>query len=99
MMAIKSTLAIPALLLVLSSASILCAAQSTGGPSIEETRPPGWDRPPEQAAVDACSGRKELERVQFVDGKGKKRKWACVTVGGVFAARPGVAMAKVTNPK
>ena len=67
------------------------AAAQTGGPSKAETTPPGSARPPAQAAIDACVGKAEGDRVQFTDAKGKKRKWACVTVDGVLAARSGVA--------
>ena len=66
-------------------------AQATGGPSSKETTPPGANRPPEQAAIDACQGKKEGERVMFTDSKGKKRRWICVPVGDVVAARSGVA--------
>jgi hypothetical protein len=69
----------------------LASAQSTGGPSAAETTPPGADKPPEQQAIDACVGKKEGDRVRFVTAKGKKRHWACVTVGGVLAARSGIA--------
>jgi hypothetical protein len=69
----------------------IASAQSTGGPSAAETTPPGADKPPEQQAIDACVGKKEGDRVRFVTSKGKKRHWACATVGGVLAARSGIA--------
>jgi hypothetical protein len=71
--------------------SQLAAAQGTGGPSKAETTPPGSARAPEQAAIDACVGKAEGDRVVFTDAKGKKRKWTCVSVNGVLAARSGVA--------
>jgi hypothetical protein len=77
----------------------LAMAQSTGGPSVAETTPPGWNSPPSQPAIDACLGKKEGDRVQFVDPKGKTRQWGCVTVKGVLAARSGVPTAKVKSPK
>ena len=77
----------------------LATAQSTGGPSTAETTPPGANKAPEQAAIDACKDKKEGERVRFTDAKGKKRHWACVTVDGVMAARSGVATAARTVPK
>ena len=69
----------------------LALAQSTGGPSAAETTPPGANRPPEQAAIDACKDKKEGERVRFTTAKGKKRHWTCTTVDGVLAARSGIA--------
>lgn len=69
----------------------VAAAQGTGGPSAAETTPPGANKAPERAAIDACKDKKEGDRVQFIDAKGKKRKWACVTVDGVLAARSGIA--------
>lgn len=79
--------------------SQFAAAQGTGGPSKAETTPPGSNRPPEQAAIDACSGKAEGDRVQFTDAKGKKRKWTCVTVDGVLAARSGVATPALPKKK
>ncbi len=69
----------------------LAAAQATGGPSADETASPQSGKAPEQAAIDACSGKKEGDRVYFVTAKGKKRHWACTSVDGVLAARSGVA--------
>jgi hypothetical protein len=83
-----SLAAISALLL-----SGLAAAQSTGGPSKEESTPPGASKAPEQAAIDACKDHKAGDRVKFVDGKGKTRKWGCAMVGDVLAARSGVGTA------
>jgi hypothetical protein len=71
----------------------LAIAQSTGGPSSAEATPPGANTPPEKAAIDACVGKKEGDRVRFTTAKGKKRNWACATVDGVLAARSGVATA------
>jgi hypothetical protein len=68
-------------------------AQGTGGPSKDETSPPQANKAPEQAAIDACKDKKEGDRVQFVDAKGKKRKYGCTMVDGVLAARSGVATA------
>ena len=83
-------------LAMLAALSTLCvsqfaSAQATGGPSAAEATPPGLKGPPMQAAIDACTGKSEGERVKFTDAKGKKRKWPCVTVDGVMAARSGVA--------
>lgn len=71
----------------------LALAQSTGGPSANETTPPAAAKAPEQAAIDACKDKKEGDRVQFTDAKGKKRKYGCTMVDGVLAARSGVATA------
>jgi hypothetical protein len=89
---------------MLAAASSLCVAslamaQATGGPSSGETTPPGANKPPEQAAIDACKDKKEGDRVRFTDAKGKKRHWACVTTDGVLAARSGVATAATTPKK
>jgi hypothetical protein len=59
--------------------SNLAMAQATGGPSAAETTPPGANRAPEQAAIDACKDKKAGDRVRFTDAKGKKRHWACAT--------------------
>jgi hypothetical protein len=75
------------------SLSGLAAAQSTGGPSGDETKKPGASMPAEQAAIDACKDKKDGDRVRFTDAKGKKRHYACSTVDGVMAARSGVATA------
>lgn len=83
-------------LLAATSTVFICQfaqAQSTGGPSSGETTPPGAAKPPEQQAIDACVGKSEGDRVRFTDAKGKKRKWVCVTVNGVLAARSGIATA------
>jgi hypothetical protein len=77
--------------------SCLAAAQSTGGPSGAESTPPGANQPPEQAAIDACKDKKAGDRVTFVDGKGKKRRYGCTMVDGVLAARSGTASA--AHPK
>lgn len=77
----------------------LAAAQATGGPSAAEVAPPGSTRPPAQAAIDACAGKAEGDKVQFTDAKGKKRKWVCATVNGVLAARSGVATPARPAPK
>jgi len=69
----------------------LTLAQSTGGPSSAETTPPGANKAPEQAAIDACKDKKAGDRVRFTDAKGKKRHWTCAMVGDVLAARSGVA--------
>ena len=79
--------------------SSLAIAQSTGGPSKAETTPPGANKAPEQAAIDACKDKKEGDRVRFTDAKGKKRHWACTTVDGVLTARSGVATAATTPKK
>ena len=73
-------------------------AQSTGGPSAKEATPPGAGKAPEQAAIDACQGKKDGDRVTFTSAAGKKRRW---TVDGVLAARSGVATAarKVNGDK
>jgi hypothetical protein len=78
--------------------SSLAVAQSTGGPTAAETTPPGANRAPEQAAIDACKDKKAGDRVRFTDAKGKKRHWACAMVGDTLAARSGVATA-ATAPK
>lgn len=83
-------------LLAATSTVFVCQfaqAQATGGPSAGEATPPGSTRPPEQQAIDACAGKSQGDRVQFTDSKGKKRKWVCVTVNGVLAARSGIATA------
>jgi hypothetical protein len=67
------------------------AAQATGGPSAAEMTPAGSSRPPAKEAIDACAGKVDGDKVQFMDAKNKKRKWVCVGVDGVLAARPGVA--------
>jgi hypothetical protein len=78
----------------------MCAlAQATGGPSASEVTPPQARRPPEQAAIDACSGRQVNERVRFVDEKGKRRYYPCVTRDGVLAARSGAATASRSVPR
>ena len=77
----------------------LAVAQATGGPSKAETTAPGAGKPAEQAAIDACKDKKDGDRVQFVDAKGKKRKYGCSTVDGVLAARSGVATAAKTVKK
>jgi hypothetical protein len=87
---------LPRRLALLAAASTLfiaefAAAQATGGPSAKELAPPGGTRPPAQEAIDACAGKAEGDKVQFTDAKGKKRKWVCITVNGVLAARSGVA--------
>lgn len=74
----------------------LAAAQSTGGPSASEEAKPGANKPPEQAAIDACKDHKAGDRVKFVDAKGKTRKWGCAMVGDVLAARSGTASAART---
>ena len=94
----------PRRLAMLAAASMLClsglaTAQSTGGPGATETTPPGASKPPEQAAIDACKDKKAGDRVRFTDAKGKKRHWACADVGGVLAARSGVATAATTPKK
>jgi len=94
----------PRRLAMLAAASTLCLsglamAQSTGGPSVAETTPPGAGKPPEQAAIDACKDKKAGDRVRFTDAKGKKRHWACAEVDGVLAARSGVATAATTPKK
>jgi hypothetical protein len=76
----------------------LAMAQSTGGPSAAEATPPGANKAPEQAAIDACKDKKAGDRVRFTDAKGKKRHWACAMVGDTLAARSGVATA-ATMPK
>jgi hypothetical protein len=92
-------------LAMLAAASTLLFSQfaaaqgTTGGPSKAETTPPGSNRPPEQAAIDACVGKAEGDRVVFTDAKGKKRKWTCVTVNGVLAARSGVATPALPKKK
>ena len=77
----------------------LAAAQTTGGPSASEVAPPGGARAPELAAINACVGKAAGDRVKFTDAKGKKRKWGCVDVNGVLAARSGVATPARTVPK
>jgi hypothetical protein len=79
--------------------SNLAMAQATGGPSAAETTPPGANRAPEQAAIDACKDKKAGDRVRFTDAKGKKRHWACAMVGDTLAARSGVATAATTPKK
>ena len=79
--------------------SAIAAAQSTGGPSPQETAPPLANVPPDQQAIDACKDKKETDRVRFTDAKGKKRHYTCVMVNGVLAARPGVATAAHTPKK
>jgi hypothetical protein len=79
--------------------SALATAQSTGGPSAAETTPPGANKAPEQAAIDACKDKKDGDRVRFTNAKGKKRHWACATVDGVLAARSGVATAALKPKK
>jgi hypothetical protein len=69
----------------------LASAQATGGPSSGEGTPPGANTPPEKAAIDACVGKKEGDRVYFTTAKGKKRHWACAMADGVLAARSGIA--------
>lgn len=91
-----ATLAAASTLLFLSG---LAMAQGTGGPSAAETTPPGANKAPEQAAIDACKDKKEGDRVRFTDAKGKKRHWACTMVDGVLAARSGVATAATTPKK
>ena len=66
-------------------------AQSTGGPTAAEVKPPGASKPPAKEAIDACAGKSEGDKVTFTDAKNKKRKWVCVPVDGVLAARSGVA--------
>ena len=68
-------------------------AQATGGPSESERTPAQSKRPPEQAAIDACKDKHDGDRVYFVDAKGKNRKYPCVVVDGVLAARSGIATA------
>ena len=77
----------------------LAAAQATGGPSKAESTAPGANKPPEQAAIDACKDKKDGDRVRFTDAKGKKRHYGCSTVDGVLAARSGVATAARTVKK
>jgi hypothetical protein len=77
----------------------LAMAQATGGPSKAETTPPGANKAPEAAAIDACKDKKEGDRVRFTDAKGKKRHWACAMVDGQLAARSGVATAATTPKK
>lgn len=69
----------------------LATAQATGGPSSGEGTPPQVGKPPEKAAIDACVGKAEGDRVYFTDSKGKKRHWACAMSDGQLAARSGVA--------
>ena len=85
----------------LAAMSTLClsAMAQTGGPSPSETTPPQAKRPPEQAAIDACKGKKEGDRVRFTDAKGKKRHYACAMVDGVLAARSGVATPAIRPKK
>lgn len=94
MLAATSTLAVSGLTL---SGSAL--AQATGGPSAAETTPAQSARPPEQAAIDACKDKTEGDRVRFTDAKGKKRHYACAMVGGVLAARSGVATPAIKPKK
>jgi hypothetical protein len=90
-------------LAMLAAASTLflsgLALAQTGGPSAAETTPPGANKPPEQAAIDACKDKKAGDRVRFTDAKGKKRHWPCAMVGDVLAARSGVATAATTPKK
>ncbi len=79
---------IAAISLMLSSA---IASAQTGGPTPDQTKPPGASKPPEQQAIDACKDKKEGDRVRFTDAKGKKRHYTCTMVDGVLAARPGIA--------
>jgi hypothetical protein len=79
--------------------SNLAMAQATGGPSAADTTPPGANRAPEQAAIDACKDKKAGDRVRFTDAKGKKRHWGCAMVGDTLAARSGVATAATTPKK
>ena len=44
----------------------LASAQSTGGPSDGEGTPPGANVPPEKAAIDACVGKKEGDRLYCI---------------------------------
>ena len=67
------------------------ATAQTGGPTPQETTPPGAKTPPEQQAIDACKDKKEGDRVRFTDAKGKKRHYTCTMVDGTLAARPAIA--------
>ena len=71
----------------------------TGGPSTAELAPPGGTKAPAKEAIDACVGKAVGDKVQFSDAKGKKRKWVCILVGDVLAARSGVATPARTPAK
>jgi hypothetical protein len=79
----------------------LATAQGTGtgGPSTAELAPPGGTKAPAKEAIDACVGKAVGDKVQFSDAKGKKRKWVCIMVGDVLAARSGVATPAHTPAK
>jgi hypothetical protein len=71
----------------------LVAAQGTGSgaPGSPERAPVGGTQAPSKEAIAACTGKAVGDKVTFKDAKGKTRKWTCIMVGEVLAARSGVA--------